>query len=151
MLSITLISKWSCVNMEKSHVGVIRRCIFEKKKEREGGGMGWTESLLHQGLDVQATPRNLKGGIRSLFYSCVNAMGQRRPYWPSCMEVSIVPLDLARSFSVICAHYRYPVIHRAITYMRVWFKSTRERQLTLNEIACGISYAWEALLRRRAT
>ena len=30
---------------------------------------------------------NFKGGIRSLFDHCVNAMG-RRPYWPSCMEVS---------------------------------------------------------------
>ena len=32
-------------------------------------------------------PRNFKGGIRSLFEPCVNAMG-RRPYWPSHMEVS---------------------------------------------------------------
>ena len=32
-------------------------------------------------------PRNLEGGIESLFYSCVIAM-RRRPYWLSRMEVS---------------------------------------------------------------
>ena len=44
---------------------------------------------------------------------------------------AIVPSDLAWTFGAICAHYRYRVIHRAITIMRAWFKSTRERQLTL--------------------
>ena len=37
----------------------------------------------------------------------------------------IVPSDLARTFGTICAHDRYCVIHRAITYMQAWFKSTR--------------------------
>ena len=36
----------------------------------------------------------------------------------------IVPSDLAQSFGVIYAHYRFGVIHRAITYMHAWFKST---------------------------
>ena len=43
----------------------------------------------------------------------------------------IVPLDLAWSFGMICAHYRYRVIHRAISIVRMWFKSTQERQFTL--------------------
>ena len=47
----------------------------------------------------------------------------------------IVPSDLARTFAAICAHYHYRVIHRGIIYMRAWFKSTPERQLTLNETA----------------
>ena len=47
----------------------------------------------------------------------------------------IVPSDLVRSFGSICAYYCYRVIHRAITYLCAWFESTRERQLTLNEIA----------------
>ena len=37
----------------------------------------------------------------------------------------IVPSDLTRSFSAICAHYRHRVIHRRITYRRAWFKSTQ--------------------------
>ena len=78
----------------------------------------------------QLLPRNLKGGIGSLFDPCVNAMG-RRPYWPSCMEVSYCTFG----FGVICTHYCYRVIHRAITIKCAWFKSTRERQLTL---------AWQA-------
>ena len=44
---------------------------------------------------------------------------------------NIVPSDLTQSFGTICAHYRYRVIHRRITFMHVWFKSTRERQLML--------------------
>ena len=45
-----------------------------------------------------------------------------------------VPSDLAQSFGMTCAHYHYHVIHRAITFMRLWFKSTWERQL-ITEIA----------------
>ena len=71
----------------------------------------------------------LNGEIWSLFDSYVNAMG-RWPYWPSRMEVSYCTFG----FGAICAHYRYHVIHRGITYMRAWFKSTRERHLTLNKI-----------------
>ena len=41
----------------------------------------------------------------------------------------IVPSDLARTFGTVCAHYR--MIHSTITIMRAWFKSTREKQLTL--------------------
>ena len=54
--------------------------------------------------------------------------------WLPCDDVSavIVPSDLAQSFGATCAHYRYRVIHPAITYMRAWFKSTGEKQLTLN-------------------
>ena len=47
----------------------------------------------------------------------------------------IVPSDLEQTFSAICACYRYRVIHRVITIMRAWVRSTRERQLTL---------AWQA-------
>ena len=79
----------------------------------------------------EAIPRNLKGGIRSFFDPCVNAMGWR-PYCSSRMEVSLLYLRfLARSFDVVCAHYRYRVIHRAITKMRVRFEFKRERQVTL--------------------
>ena len=54
------------------------------------------------------TPRNLKGGIGSLFDPCVNAMG-RRPHCPSRMEVSyctsgfgaIIQRDL-RTLSLPC-------------------------------------------------
>ena len=45
----------------------------------------------------------------------------------------IVPSDLALSFGSICAHYRYLVIHHAITNMRAQFESTWERQLTLKK------------------
>ena len=38
----------------------------------------------------------------------------------------IVSSDLAPSFGVICADYRYYVIHRRITYMRACLKSTWE-------------------------
>ena len=55
----------------------------------------------------------------------------------------IVPSDLARSFGAICTYYRYRVIHRAITYMRAWFKSTLERQLTLNKIV------WRTWLQKK--
>ena len=46
----------------------------------------------------------------------------------------IVPSDLAQSFGAICAHYRYRMIHRAITSMRIGVEFTWERQLTLNKI-----------------
>ena len=84
-------------------------------------------------------PRNLKGGIGSLFDPCVNAMG-RRPYWPSRMEVSYFTLG----FGVICAHDRYRVIHHVITFMREWFESSWESQLTLKGVA------WQAYLRKNA-
>ena len=51
--------------------------------------------------------RNLKGGVGSLFDPCVNVMGWQ-PYCPSRAEVS---------YSAICTHYCYRVIHRTITYL----------------------------------
>ena len=72
--------------------------------------------------EIMMRPKNLKGGIGSLFDFCVNVMG-RRPY-----------SDLAQLFGVICANYCYSMIHCAITNMRVWFESTRERHLTLSKI-----------------
>ena len=150
--------------------------------------------------------RNLKGGIESLFYAYVNAMG-RRPYCPSRMDVSSHPghardfawyrgqrpspaswlkcrtittharesvADLSRNckgfraresvhagvtelrtqgtgvgrdirqspsrvrsvFLLIYAGVIYLRIwHNVIAYMRALFKTTRERQLTFNEIA----------------
>ena len=74
--------------------------------------------------------------------------GNRVSFWPLCLTPLwggghiarhvwrwvIVPLDLARSSGVICAHYRYRMVHRTITNMHAWFESTRERQLTLNKI-----------------
>ena len=87
--------------------------------------MSWKQRVhFNQGI--------LKGG--SLFDPCVNAMG-RRPYWPSCMRLIIVPSGLVRSISAICVYHCYRVGHCAITYMRAWFKSTQERQLALNGIA----------------
>ena len=80
-------------------------------------------------------PRNLKGRIVSLFDPCVNAMG-RRPYWPSHMEASNCTFGLAPSFGMICAHYRYCVIHRGITYMRVCLKSTWENATLYAERNC---------------
>ena len=56
----------------------------------------------------------------------------RLPYWSSSMEVSYCTFG----FGMIIRR----VIHCAINYMRAWFKSTQERQLTLNEIAGGLSY-----------
>ena len=63
-------------------------------------------------------PRNLKGGIGSLFDPCVKAMGGGA----AILSVTyggqlIVPSDLAGSFGAISAHYRYRVIHCAITYL----------------------------------
>ena len=78
--------------------------------------------------------RKLKGVIESLFDPCVNAMGGGHidgHVW----RWFNVPPDLAQSFGAICAHYRYHVIHRVVTNMCAWFKSTRERQLRLNKIA----------------
>ena len=47
----------------------------------------WKTSPLCQKMYDVSWPRNLKGGIGSLFDPCVNAVG-RRPYCPSRMEVS---------------------------------------------------------------
>ena len=47
----------------------------------------------------------------------------------------IVPLDLMQSFSAICAYYCCRMFYRAMTLMCAWFKSTPERQHTLNRIA----------------
>ena len=58
--------------------------------------------------------------------------GNRSSFWPvltlwggghidlHAWRWAIVPLDLARSFGALCAHYCYRVIYRAITYMRVY-------------------------------
>ena len=74
-------------------------------------------------------PRNLKEGIRSLRTPVLTLCGLTDRYvWRRV----IFPLDLARSFGAIYAH-RYHVIHCTISYMRAWFKSTQERQLTLNK------------------
>ena len=67
-------------------------------------------------MQMLVRPRNFKGGIGSLFDPCVNAMGRGhidRHLWRRV----IVPSYLAPSFGVICAHYCYRVIHRAITYI----------------------------------
>ena len=77
-------------------------------------------------------PRNLKGGIWSLFEPCVNALG-RQPYCLSCMEGSYCTFGFGAKI-MICAHYHYSMIHRGITDMRARFDFARERQLTLNEI-----------------
>ena len=47
----------------------------------------------------------------------------------------IVPPDLERSFAAIYGNYRCRLFYRAMAYMRVWFKSTRERQHMLNGLA----------------
>ena len=87
------------------------------------------EQLTNQYVCV--CPKEFKrGGIRFLFDPCVNAMG-RRPFCPSHMEVSYCTFG---SFGAICTHYRYRVIHCAITYLHAWFESMRERQLTLKGI-----------------
>ena len=53
----------------------------------------------------------------------------------------IVPSDLARSFGAICAYYCYNVIHRGITYMHAWFKSTQvEGNSCLTKLFGGLNY-----------
>ena len=88
----------------------------------------WTafQCQCHSGFE----PRNLKGGIGSLFAPCVNAMG-RRPYCSSRMVVSYCTFGFGAVISAICAHYRYPVIHHAVTNMRV---HARKATHALNEI-----------------
>ena len=51
------------------------------------GEEGTEEGAAHEEDIEEVRPRNFKGGIRSLFNPCVNAM-RRRPYWLSCMEGS---------------------------------------------------------------
>ena len=58
--------------------------------------------------------RKFKGEMGSLYDPCVKAMGQQ-PYWPSHMEVSYCIFRFGQTFEAMCAHYRYYVIHRAIT------------------------------------
>ena len=73
----------------------------------------------------------LKGELGP-FLTRVNPMGQR-PYWPSHMEESFCTFGFG---AIIRRHLRtlsLP-IHHVITYVPVWFKSMRERQLTLNKI-----------------
>ena len=77
--------------------------------------------------------KEFKRGIGSLLTPMVTLCGGghiARHVW----RWFVVPSDLTRSFGAIYTHYRYVVIHRAITFMHAWFESTRERQLTLNEI-----------------
>ena len=83
--------------------------------------------------DCDTEPRNLKGGIRSLL-TPVLTLWQGGHIDSHVWRWVIVPSDLAWSFGAICVHYRYCVIHRTITNLRAWFESTRERQLTLNDI-----------------
>ena len=53
----------------------------------------------------------------------------------------IVPSDLAQSFIAIYTYYHYHMIHRAITFMCAWFKSTRERQSSrLTKLLGGLNY-----------
>ena len=84
-------------------------------------------------LGIEHLPRNLKGGIRSLFDPCVNATGHR-PYCPSRMEVSYCTFG----FSTIIWHNL-----RTLSLLRdpprdnlyacvIWVHAGR--QLTLNEI-----------------
>ena len=115
------------VNIQLQQEAYIAKMLTnEKDKGRKKGLSGKTWYLWE--------PRNLKGGIRSLFDPCVNAVGGGHIAHHVWRWV-IVPLDLAQTFSTICAHYRYRMIHQAITYMHAWFKFTWERQLTLNNIA----------------
>ena len=73
---------------------------------------------------------NLRGNQIS-FSPCVNAM-ERQPYWQSRMEVSIVLLELAQSFSVIFYALSLPCDSpsRDNHYAHL-IKSTWERQLML--------------------
>ena len=61
-------------------------------------------------------PRNLKGGIRSPFDHCVNALGQL-PYWPSHMEESYCTSGCGIIIQHDLPTYRYHVIHCMITYI----------------------------------
>ena len=61
---------------------------------------------------------NLKGGIKSLFDPCVNAMG-RRAYQPSHMEMSYCTFGFGVNIQRYQHTCHYRVIHRAITVMSV--------------------------------
>ena len=61
--------------------------------------------------------RNLKGGTGLLLTPVLTLWGSSHIDCHVWRRV-IVPSDLAQSFGAICAHYRYRVIHHAITYMR---------------------------------
>ena len=77
---------------------------------------------------------NLRGGwigsLFSLLWSGVHIGGHVWRWF-------IVLLDLARSFSTICAHYHYCVILPAITNMSVWFSPHRKGNSCLTG---GLSY-----------
>ena len=84
-------------------------------------------------------PRNLKGGIRSLFDPCVNAMG-RRPYCPSRMEVSYCTFGFG---AIIRRDLRTLSLPRDsprdnIFACVIWVY--KERQPTLNEIIWRLNY-----------
>ena len=130
-------------------MGIINRRLWAVKPPSEGFRAHWAQRA-HLACWIRdrklfpaawtAIPKEFEGGIGSLFDPCVNATGQR-PYCLSRMEVIIVPSDLARSFGAICTYYHYRLIHRAQwPFLRAWFESTRERQLTLNKIIWRLSY-----------
>ena len=50
------------------------------------------------------------------------------------MEGVIVPLDLARSLGSICAHYLCRVFYHTITYIYIWFQSTRKGNSHLTKL-----------------
>ena len=85
--------------------------------------------------DLEQTQGILKGESGLFFDPCVNAMAWR-PYYLSCMEASYCTFG----FGVICAHYHYRMIHRAITNMLAWFESTREGNSCLMKLFGGLSY-----------
>ena len=84
--------------------------------------------------------QNFKGGIGSLFDPNVNAIG--RPYWPSPMEVSYFTFRFGAISQRDLCILSLPCDSRRITYIYAWFKSTQEKQLTLNWQNClaGLNY-----------
>ena len=104
------------------------------EKVNRGEDLRWVGSRLSLTRALIIEPKEFKGGNRVSFWPVLTLWSGGhidRHVW----RWVIVPSDLARSFGAICAHYPYRVIHRAITNVRAWFKSTRERQLTLNKTA----------------
>ena len=77
-------------------------------------------------------PRNLKKGESGLSLTPVLTLWGSGHIARHVWRWVIVPSDLTRSFSAICAHYCYSVIHHTIdSLLHAWFEFTWERQDTL--------------------
>ena len=80
-------------------------------------------------------PRNLKGGIRSLFDPCVKAMGQW-PFWQSCMEVSYRTTGFAFIRHNLCTVSLLRVLPKCVRDLSLFEKGNT----CLTKLRGGLSY-----------